>query len=258
MKRALLISVVLGLGAAGLNAQARSVKRVQSPETWGSSAGYTMIMHYQFHGANPAQYRLVNHASQGSFCEGDATAECLGYAQVDAPEGAILEKLDIWGFDNSDDSDMHYNLIASCDGANGQAEIILDQNDLPGQSGDFHYSSTFAAPGFSVDNSQCGYTLRIKFTDGGEPPRGELIRIRKARLTWRRQVSPAPETATFADVPIDHQFFQYVEALAKSGITGGCGPGIYCPDAPLTRGQMAVFLAKALGLQWPEGGDSGE
>ena len=24
-----------------------------------------------------------------------------------------------------------------------------------------------------------------------------------------------------------------------------------CPDAPLTRGQMAVFLAKALGLQWP-------
>ena len=28
--------------------------------------------------------------------------------------------------------------------------------------------------------------------------------------------------------------------------------GNYCPDAPLTRGQMAVFLSKALGLHWPE------
>lgn len=39
--------------------------------------------------------------------------------------------------------------------------------------------------------------------------------------------------------------------LVASGITAGCGSGNYCPDAPLTQGQMAVFLAKALGLQWP-------
>jgi len=41
------------------------------------------------------------------------------------------------------------------------------------------------------------------------------------------------------------------EALYAAGITGGCGNFNYCPDAPLTRGQMAVFLAKALGLHWP-------
>jgi hypothetical protein len=27
--------------------------------------------------------------------------------------------------------------------------------------------------------------------------------------------------------------------------------GNFCPDGPLTRGQMAVFLSKALGLQFP-------
>ena len=64
-------------------------------------------------------------------------------------------------------------------------------------------------------------------------------------------MTPAPATATFTDVPTDHQFFQFIEALSASGITGGCGPGIYCPDAPVTRGQMATFLAKALGLHWP-------
>jgi hypothetical protein len=77
------------------------------------------------------------------------------------------------------------------------------------------------------------------------------VAIRMARIRWKRQVSPAPGTATFNDVPTNHVFFQFVEALAASGITAGCGSGNYCPDAPLTRGQMAVFLSKALGLHWP-------
>ena len=74
-----------------------------------------------------------------------------------------------------------------------------------------------------------------------------------ARITWHRQVSPAPATATFQDVPPDHPFFSYIEALRASGITGGCqaSPPLYCPDAALTRGQMAAFLGIALGLHWP-------
>jgi hypothetical protein len=72
-----------------------------------------------------------------------------------------------------------------------------------------------------------------------------------AVVAYKLQVSPAPPTATFGDVPTSHPFYQFIEALAASGITGGCGEGNYCPDQPLTRGQMAVFLAKALGLEWP-------
>jgi hypothetical protein len=34
-------------------------------------------------------------------------------------------------------------------------------------------------------------------------------------------------------------------------VTAGRGNGNFCPDQPLTRGQMAVFLSKALGLHWP-------
>lgn len=65
-------------------------------------------------------------------------------------------------------------------------------------------------------------------------------------------MSPAPATATFPnDVPTTHAFFRFVEALAASGVTGGCGPRSYCPDAAVTRGQMAVFLATALGLHFP-------
>jgi len=70
-------------------------------------------------------------------------------------------------------------------------------------------------------------------------------------IGWRRQVSPAPAQATFGDVPTSDFGFQFVEALAASGISGGCGSGNYCPDNPVTRRQMAIFLAKALGLNWP-------
>ncbi len=75
--------------------------------------------------------------------------------------------------------------------------------------------------------------------------------MRDVIVVYKLQISPAPGTATFSDVPTNHPFFQHIEALASSGITAGCGGGNYCPDAPLTRGQMAVFLAKALGLHWP-------
>ena len=37
-----------------------------------------------------------------------------------------------------------------------------------------------------------------------------------------------------------------INALASSGITVGCGPSLFCPDAPVTRGQMAAFLHRAL------------
>ena len=53
--------------------------------------------------------------------------------------------------------------------------------------------------------------------------------------------------ATFADVPLPHPFWQFVETLARIGITSGCAvsPARYCPDSDVTRGQMAVFLLKA-------------
>jgi len=77
------------------------------------------------------------------------------------------------------------------------------------------------------------------------------VAFKGVRVVWHRQVSPAPAAATFNDVPTTDPGFQFIEALVASGITAGCGNGGYCPDATLTRRQMAIFLSKALGLHWP-------
>ncbi len=82
------------------------------------------------------------------------------------------------------------------------------------------------------------------------PVPGTPLRFKAVDLWLMRQVRPAPSVASFNDVPTNHPQFQFIEALEASGITVGCGGGNYCPNSPLTRGQMAVFLAKALGLYW--------
>jgi hypothetical protein len=63
-------------------------------------------------------------------------------------------------------------------------------------------------------------------------------------------VPPTPAQQTFADVPLNHPFASWIYQLAAEGITGGCAtnPAQYCPDASVTRAQMAVFLVRAFGL----------
>jgi hypothetical protein len=63
---------------------------------------------------------------------------------------------------------------------------------------------------------------------------------------------PPPATGTvFADVPASSFAAAWIEQLAARSITAGCGGGNFCPDQPITRKQEAAFIAKALGLHWP-------
>jgi len=56
---------------------------------------------------------------------------------------------------------------------------------------------------------------------------------------------PAGSGVMFADVPSGAFALDWIEDLASSGITAGCGTDLFCPDRPVTRAQMAVFLLKA-------------
>ena len=62
-------------------------------------------------------------------------------------------------------------------------------------------------------------------------------------------VPPAPTGTVFSDVPAGHWAGAFIEALASEGITGGCGAGMYCPDSPVSRAEMAVFLTSTFGLK---------
>jgi hypothetical protein len=54
--------------------------------------------------------------------------------------------------------------------------------------------------------------------------------------------------AGFGDVPPDYWAYNYIMAIYNDQITAGCSadPLEYCPEASVTREQMAVFLIRAL------------
>jgi hypothetical protein len=48
----------------------------------------------------------------------------------------------------------------------------------------------------------------------------------------------------FPDVPDSAFYHDFVDFLVQNGITSGCGGGLYCGEAAVTRGQIAVFLKR--------------
>jgi hypothetical protein len=61
---------------------------------------------------------------------------------------------------------------------------------------------------------------------------------------------PPPATGIFGDVGVNYWAADWIEQLYREGITTGCqkNPLMYCPSNHVTRAQMAVFLARILGL----------
>jgi hypothetical protein len=60
--------------------------------------------------------------------------------------------------------------------------------------------------------------------------------------------APAPVPGPFLDVPGDATHASAIGRLKDLGVVEGCGAGRYCPDAAVTRAQMASFLQRALEL----------
>ncbi len=60
--------------------------------------------------------------------------------------------------------------------------------------------------------------------------------------------APPPAAGIFNDVDLSYWAVHWIEQLAAEGITSGCGNGNYCPEDPVTRDQMAVFLVRTFGI----------
>ena len=241
MKRRARIHALI-VAAAGCSVSLLGQQADQVPKTYGiSQESLVRIGPMQF---APVQsttpYSAIGSPSFTRYATGGDGAFV---ASPSLPSGAFVTfvQFDVCDINVADDISV---FIASTDNL-GQNLQILNGTTTSGTTGcASHYVNL--TPAFVVDNARNQLLLLFQAHayDGSESLAG-------ATVYYKLQVSPAPATATFGDVPTNHLFFQFIEALAASGITGGCGAGNYCPDAPLTRGQMAVFLAKALGLQWP-------
>jgi hypothetical protein len=167
-------------------------------------------------------------------------------AGVHVPQGAKISAIVIDGCDFAPDGGVEFTLNRAT--ADSNVVLATAQSGGPDTPGCSLFGASLAVPE-TADYNQYRYWI----SGGNQTVDGNTL-VGAVRILYQLQVSPPPGTATFNDVPVSDPAFQFVEALVASGITAGCGSGNFCPDAPLTRRQMAVFLAKALGLQWPASG----
>lgn len=176
------------------------------------------------------------------------------FAPVRLPAGAHVSTIWIDYFDNSPSGEVQASFLTcdpagdSCAVASGNpgcddAPVTICSGN-PQATGFFSHSEDLNDDGITIQSG-----LRYVVYAGNTTTDGSTA-ISQIRIVYFLQVSPPPATASFNDVPTSDPAFQFVEAVYASGITAGCGGGNYCPDQPITRRQMAVFLAKALGLQW--------
>jgi len=168
-------------------------------------------------------------------------------ASLTLPSGTLITAIEIQGCDLSATGQLlvaltRQTIVGGSEMLQGLGLLQTGTTETPG-CGTFTQSITPV----TVDNSDAGYFIDLQ--QGGDLSGN--VRFQAVRLRYKLQVSPPPVQATFGDVPTTSPQFKFVEALAAAGITAGCGGGNYCPNDPITRGQMAVFLASALGLHWP-------
>jgi hypothetical protein len=212
-----------------------------APEAYGLGQTVVNIHAYAFQGLDSAGDVL---ADDGNGYRSLVSTTSGGYlaAPVQLPSGASIV----------------YVAINYCIGTTGGFTVGLLDGNTFGQPASLVGGGTIS--GLPPDCWHTSFTVNYEYAANYQHPLYALIhwegpldgslKFNGLWVAYSLQVSPAPQTATFADVPTGHPFFQFVEALVASGITAGCGNGNFCPDQPLTRGQMAVFLSKALGLDW--------
>jgi hypothetical protein len=180
-------------------------------------------------------------------------------APLSLPEGALIGMVCLYVNDSDPGASVQAGLKAVKLVPGGEGPRSATLNVFAVSSSDSGYGRYCADPPF--------YTLRGRIDFDGD---GTLdaaayyvwvyastvtqgsLGFGGVQITWKRQASGAPSAPTFGDVPPTDHAFRFIEALAASGITAGCAGGNFCPDANLTRRQMAVFLARALGLHWAD------
>ncbi len=116
-------------------------------------------------------------------------------------------------------------------------------SDVPVSHPFFEYVKTVAAAKIT---SGC-VALPAQYCPDGLTTRGQMAAF-ITRASAGGDTFSYSATPYFDDVPANHPFFKHIQKMKDLGITAGCSaqPKLYCPDAPVTRGQMAVFLVRAL------------
>lgn len=97
---------------------------------------------------------------------------------------------------------------------------------------------------------ELGHSVGFGHHDATPPPNPTMSALLKndgrgASLVGRDKTCASFAYHTFLDVPFDHPFWAFIEAVEDQLVTSGCVAGFFCPEDTTSRAQMALFLLRA-------------
>jgi hypothetical protein len=89
----------------------------------------------------------------------------------------------------------------------------------------------------------------VGYPDGAYRPDRSITRAEFATIVAEAlEIKPiTPDKPTYRDVDPAAWYYSYVEACTKAGLIVGRGNGVFDPDSPITRQEIAVIMVKADG-----------
>ncbi|MGH2417957.1 MAG: S-layer homology domain-containing protein, partial [Candidatus Limnocylindria bacterium] len=172
--------------------------------------------------------------------------------RIVAPNGAVLGS---FSFDNP------YEAVSFVAPSTGTARIEVRLARMDTSVEPYGLAWALTSPFVDADGSllysDILWIAQQGITTGCAPqrycPQSAVSREEMASFLMRGLGLPPTSTDYFDDdAGSIHQ--PAINALAAAGISTGCGPRLYCPQHPVSREQMASFLARALHLP-PTGTD---
>ena len=179
-----------------------------------------------------------------------------------------------------------------CNNTGGWVMGTLDLSAYAGQTGDFEFrtaSDTFGLSGMLIDDlvfydtftdvslsdpflpyikslanagitAGCSTPPPLMYCPSTAVTRAQMAIFLERGIQGSGYTPPAVGASTgFGDVTPTYWAAAWIKQLVTDGITAGCGNGNYCPESPVTRAQMAIFLLRAkhgTGYTPPPVGDS--
>jgi hypothetical protein len=185
---------------------------------------------------------------------------CITYTDAAVPEGMAEDSLAIlyWDGDKWADATVSRNAATNtiCAQMDSLSPVALYGErqarfaDVPGWGyGDDGLSPYWAY--YAIHACADGGVV-TGYPDGTYQPAGQVDRAQMAVYIARAlagnegSVPPFVGTPTFSDADENHWAYKHIEYAVSQNVVKGYDDGTYKPDLVVDRGQMAVFVARAM------------
>ena len=230
---------------------------------WDSSVGQEVIGYNIYYGTSSRNYdAVVDAGNNTSFTVFDLAEHQTYHFAVTAydlqgNESSFSDEL-VWS-PNSTTNDDILNFCPDISITRAQVAVFIERTVYGGDfipspaTGIFsdvvpdYWAAEWIEQFYNDGLSKGCHTAPLMYCPENAVSRSEMA-VFLLRTLHGQDYSPPPATGFFTDVPETYWAADWVEQLYAEGISTGCGdnPLRYCPEASITRSEMAVFLLRTL------------